>query len=197
MKNNFDIKHSTQKFIAVIICFVLFSSNVFSQLSTIKKTVNFGMIQAKSRSVEAIIIHSTFNNSGGDIYDIDLVIKQFSCYNVSPHYLIGRDGTIYLMVDEKNIAFHAGKSRLPDGNSAVNSCSLGIELVNSFDESPTQEQIQSLIYLVSDIQSRYKIRYILRHSDIAPDRKTDPWNFDWEGFMQEISKNETAIKVAE
>lgn len=148
------------------------------------KKVNFGWRNSSNRKVNTVIIHSTFNNSGGEHYDIDLIIKQFKIYNVSPHYLIGRDGSIYRMVDEKNAAFHAGKSKLPDGTTNLNERSIGIEVVTSFTEKPTPEQIQSLVKLVNDIRKRFKIKYILRHSDIAPGRKTDPWNFDWKEFLE-------------
>jgi len=158
----------------------------------IDKTVKFGMKTAENRKVTAIIIHSTFNNSGGKKYDIDLIIKQFSRYGVSAHYIVGRDGEIYSLVNEKNVAFHAGKSQLPNGQTNLNSCTIGIELMTSFDEAPTEVQIKVLTLLVNDIKKRYKIEYILRHSDIAPNRKTDPWNMNWEVFLEGLSnkKNE-------
>lgn len=175
----------------IIIVFLFSSTTALSQINVVNKTVNFGMKTVDQRTIDVIIIHSTFNNSGGSKYDVDLIIKQFSHYNVSSHYLIDRTGIIYLLVDEKNIAYHAGVSKLPNGRTGLNSCSLGIELVNSFDESPTEEQFNSLIKLVKDIQKRHNISYILRHSDIAPVRKTDPWNFDWERFLLCISKTES------
>jgi len=145
------------------------------------------------RSINTIIVHSVFNASGGDMYNIDLIIKQFSRYHVSAHYVIGREGTIYQLVKEKNVSFHAGQSSLPDGHQGVNACSIGIELMDSVGESPTELQIQSLTRLVKDIQHRYAIKYILRHSDIAPGRKTDPWNMDWEDFLNRLSDKGTFI----
>ena len=159
-----------------------------SEFTIIDKTVNFGMRTAENRNITAVIVHSTFNNSGGEKYDIDLVIKQFSRYGVRSHYVIGRDGSIYQLVNEKNVSFHAGKSQLPNGQTNLNSCTIGIELMTSFDEAPTEQQIKSHTLLVKDIKKRYKIEYVLRHSDIAPERKTDPWNMDWEGFLTGVSK---------
>jgi len=146
------------------------------------------MRTVQNRNINSIIIHSVFNASGGDKYDIDLVIKQFSHYHVSSHYVIGRKGDIYQLVNEKYISFHAGKSSLPDGRMGVNSCSIGIELITTNDsiDSPTEKQIQSLTALVKDIKTRYKIKYVLRHSDIAPGRKTDPWNMNWEAFLKRL-----------
>ena len=48
---------------------------------------------------------------------------------VSAHYLIGRDGRIYALVDEHARAWHAGVSGW-GGNRDVNSASIGIELDN-------------------------------------------------------------------
>jgi N-acetyl-anhydromuramyl-L-alanine amidase AmpD len=146
------------------------------------------MRQKENRTIDAIIVHSVYNATGGDKYDIDLVIKQFSHYGVSSHYVIGRNGEIYRLVDEKNISFQAGKSSLPDGRTNVNSYSIGIELITTKDslDAPTEWQIKSLTSLVKDIQSRHKINYVLRHSDIAPGRKSDPWNMKWEEFLKGI-----------
>jgi N-acetyl-anhydromuramyl-L-alanine amidase AmpD len=173
----------------ISLLFVLNFSTVSSQvkLNIIDKTVSFGMRTAQLRDINTIIVHSVYNASGGDIYDIDLIINQFARYHVSAHYVIGREGTIYQLVKEKNVSFHAGKSSLPDGHSGVNNCSIGIELMDSVSTSPTEEQIKSLTLLVKDIQRRYPIKYVLRHSDIAPGRKTDPWNMDWVDFIGRIS----------
>jgi N-acetylmuramoyl-L-alanine amidase len=192
MFNRISLKNSNIVFL-IIMFSLLFTTSTFSQISVINKTVNFGMKAADSRTINTVIIHSTFNNSGGAKYDIDLIIKQFSFYGVSSHYLIGRDGTIYQLVDEKNIAYHAGNSKLPNGMSGINNYSIGIEIVTSYVEAPVSIQMKSLLSLVKDIQSRHKIDYILRHSDIAPGRKTDPWNFDWEGFLQNLSETKSQL----
>jgi len=154
----------------------------------IEKSISRGMRTVKNRQISAIIVHSTFNNSGGDKYDINLILKQFSRYGVSAHYVIARDGSIYRLVNERNVSFHAGKSKLPNGKSNLNAKSIGIELMTSFDEAPTNQQIQKLALLVNDICKRHKIEYILRHSDVAPDRKTDPWNMNWEAFLPMIEQ---------
>lgn len=168
----------------------LISSSTFASdsLNIINKKVSFGFAANSNRNVNSVIVHSTFNNSGGEKYDIDLVLKQFSTYGVSAHYVIGRDGSIYQLVDEKDNSYHAGKSSLPDGTTNVNSCSIGIEIMTSYTESPTEEQTKALLNLINDIKTRYSIKYVLRHSDIAPVRKTDPWNFDWEAFKRRLEE---------
>jgi len=161
-----------------------------TKLKTVDKTVRIGMHQADNRKIDVVIVHSVYNASEGDKYDIDLVLKQFSRYHVSSHYVIGRKGDIYQLVSEKDVSYHAGKSSLPDGRTGVNSCSIGIELITTNDsiDSPTEKQIQALTALVKDIKRRYKIKYVLRHSDIAPGRKTDPWNMNWEAFLKRLEE---------
>ncbi len=179
---------------SVIFCSILFmicshSLIASDSLTIIDKRVNFGYAVSQNRRVDAVIVHSTFNNSGGNFYDIDLVLKQFSTYKVSAHYVIGRDGVVYKVVDEKNVSYHAGKSSLPDGRTDVNSCSIGIEIMTSYKESPTEQQVTSLITLINNIKKRHTINYILRHSDISPVRKTDPWNMDWKLFQQQLAES--------
>jgi N-acetylmuramoyl-L-alanine amidase len=180
------IKRFLSKALLIAVLSVFIPVNLYSEMLIESKLVNFGYRTASTRNVTAIIVHSTFNNSGGEKYDVDLIISQFQRYGVSSHYLIGRDGRIFLLVHEKDVAFHAGKSELPNGSRYVNSLSIGIELITSFDDSPTVSQINALVQLVKDIRSRHAIEYILRHSDIAPGRKTDPWNMNWDEFLKEI-----------
>lgn len=177
-------------FLRTIFVLTVFSQTVFcneDSLKIIDKKINFGHAKADNRKVDVIIVHSTFNNSGGEHYNIDLVLKQFKRYDVSAHYVIGRDGTIYQLVNEKDLSYHAGKGSLPDGRTNVNSCSIGIELMTSYTEGPTEKQTEALLQLINDIKKRNTIKYVLRHSDIAPGRKTDPWNMDWEGFLKKLN----------
>lgn len=156
-------------------------------LRVVQKPVYFGYANATQRMVDAVIIHSTFNNSGGEHYDIDKIIAQFAQYRVSAHYVIARDGVVYQLVDNKNIAYHAGKSTLPNGASNVNSRSIGIEIMTNFEESPTDAQLGTVVELLKIIKQKYNIKYLLRHSDIAPGRKTDPWNMNWESFEKKCN----------
>lgn len=175
-------------FFSLFLFSIIYSLPIFASdsLIIINKKVNFGYTPNNNRNINTVIVHSTFNNSGGDKYDIDLVIKQFSQYKVSAHYVIGRDGKVYQLVDEKDNSFHAGKSSLPDGTANVNSCSIGIEIMTAYTEEPTEKQLESLLILINQIKKRNTIKYVLRHSDIAPVRKTDPWNMDWDAFKKQL-----------
>lgn len=100
---------------------------------------------------------------------------------VSSHYLVGRDGRIYYLVDELARAWHAGESDW-GGERDMNSASIGIELDNDGKEPFAGGQIESLLALLSDIQQRYRIpaANFLGHGDVAPGRKTDPGReFPW------------------
>jgi N-acetyl-anhydromuramoyl-L-alanine amidase len=146
------------------------------------KLVSFGFKVSSGRKIDAIIIHSSYNNLGGEKYDVDKLIEEYKQYQVAPHYLIGRKGSIYRLVADKNIAYHAGESKTPDGRTDVNEFSIGIELMNTEDDHYTDEQYQSLLWLVDALIIQYHPKYVLGHDDIASDRKTDPWNFDWDKF---------------
>jgi N-acetylmuramoyl-L-alanine amidase len=109
---------------------------------------------------------------------------------VSCHWLIDEDGTLYRLVDEERRAWHAGRSFWA-GCTDVNSRSIGIELVNpghelGYPAFPTA-QMESLVQLGRGVLARHPIppRRVLGHSDVAPDRKQDPGEkFDW-GWLAE------------
>ncbi len=125
-------------------------------------------------------MHTSYNILGGDEYSAEKVIEEYRQYEVAPHYLIDRRGSIFRLVDDKNIAYHAGESRVPDGRTGVNNFSLGIEVINSEKDKFTASQYDAIDRLLKDLKKKYEIKYILGHSDIAPGRKTDPWNIDWD-----------------
>lgn len=150
-----------------------------TKLSITDKLVSWGFSSASDRKIDTVIIHSSYNALGGGEYDVAKLIQEYKEYGVAPHYLIDREGKIYQLVEEKNIAYHAGESKTPDGRSQVNNFSLGIEIMTTKEESPTDAQYAALNKLIADIKKRYSIKYVLGHDDIAPGRKTDPWNFDW------------------
>jgi N-acetylmuramoyl-L-alanine amidase len=104
---------------------------------------------------------------------------------VSCHYLVAEDGQILRMVDEDKRAWHAGNSHWR-GITDVNSASIGIEIVNPGHEwgyrAFPEGQMAAVEGLCRDVLSRHRIPpyRIVGHSDIAPDRKSDPGElFEW------------------
>ncbi len=104
---------------------------------------------------------------------------------VSSHYLVHEDGRIVQMVRERDRAWHAGKSSWR-GASDINSCSVGIEIVNpghllGYRNFP-KRQIEAVVGLCRGVAARHAIRpeRVLAHSDVAPGRKIDPGErFPW------------------
>tara|TARA_Y100000590_G_scaffold321166_1_gene363613 strand:+ start:255 stop:737 length:483 start_codon:yes stop_codon:yes gene_type:complete len=145
-----------------------------------KKSPNFDK-RPKGTKIKSIIIHYTGMKTFEDAY------KRLCDKNskVSSHYLIGRDGKIINLVDEKNRAWHAGVSRWK-GIDNLNNISIGIELENpghEFGYIPfSKKQMNALIFLCKKLKNKYEIEedWVLGHSDISPDRKLDPGEkFNW------------------
>ena len=141
--------------------------------------VSWGFGSSQNRNIDTIILHSSYNVLGGDEYDLDKIIMEYKQYGVAPHYVIDREGEIFRLVKDANIAYHAGESKVPDGRTGVNNFSIGIEVVNSEKDNFTSKQYVAINELIAFLKDKYKIKYVLGHDQIAPGRKTDPWNINW------------------
>ena len=78
---------------------------------------------------------------------------------VSAHYLISQDGKVYLLVNERYRAWHAGLSYWNNFKD-INLISIGIELdysPNNKNNKFYQKMISSLIKILFKIQNKYKI----------------------------------------
>lgn len=136
-------------------------------------------VPSKTRTIDTIVLHSSYDAEGSDPYSVSGLVKEYESYGVSAHYLIDRKGTIYRLVADKNIAYHAGVSKMSDGRTNVNDFSIGIEIMNQKETEYTAAQYTATNGLIAYLKGKYSIKYVVGHDDIAPDRKTDPWNFDW------------------
>jgi N-acetylmuramoyl-L-alanine amidase len=130
-----------------------------------------------ARRANMVVLHHTSDST----VDEALATLTDPERKVSAHYLIGRDGEILQLVEERDRAWHAGKSWW-GGNTDINSVSIGIELDNDGDEPFPDAQIHALLGLLAGIQQRHGIprANIVGHADVAPGRKVDPsaW-FPW------------------
>ena len=129
------------------------------------------------RKPNFVVMHHTSDDS------VDQALRTLSdpARSVSAHYLVGRDGAIIQLVDERARAWHAGESKW-GADTDINSASLGIELDNNGREAFPDAQIAALLRLLADIRERYHIPVanFLGHADVAPRRKTDPSGyFPW------------------
>ena len=130
-----------------------------------------------ARRPNLVVLHHTSDST----LDEALATLTAPERKVSAHYLIGRDGQILQLVEEKDRAWHAGLSWW-GGNTDINSTSIGIELDNDGEEAFANAQIDVLLALLAEIQQRYNIprANFVGHADVAPGRKVDPsaW-FPW------------------
>jgi AmpD protein len=159
--------------------------------------------KGRRAAIDTIVVHyiSAVNIAPDDPFNLELILDLLSkpleytagdgklkSVRVSAHYLITRQGEIYRLVDERNVAWHAGLSSLR-GRHIVNSCnefSIGIELMGGKNFEYTDEQYRALIELIRDIRTRYEIaaENIVGHDFIAPGRKEDPGpHFDWDRVL--------------
>lgn len=130
-----------------------------------------------ARRPNLVVIHHTTNNA----IEPALATLTNPAREVSAHYVIERDGTVYQLVDERQRAWHAGKSRW-GADTDINSSSIGIELDNNGREPYAEPQVTALLALLADLQARYRIptANFIGHGDIAPGRKVDPSaSFPW------------------
>ncbi|MBT2644627.1 N-acetylmuramoyl-L-alanine amidase [Bacillus sp. ISL-41] len=164
----------------------------------------------RSNSKTHVVLHFTSNAAMNpeNPYIYEDIRKIFVDYDVSPHYMIDREGEIYFLLPETRAARHAGKGELagyPEYIDDLNDYSIGIELMaigtevemgtmlsaDAYKKIPqehigyTEAQYQSLNLLLEDILARNKRilpnrEHIIGHDEYAPERKNDPGSlFDW------------------
>lgn len=140
-------------------------------------TTNFGL-----RKPNYVIIHHTAQNS------TEQTLKTFTSpkAQVSAHYVIGKDGAIYQMLNDYLRAWHGGAAKW--GNlTDINSSSIGIELDNNGFELFSDSQIKSLLIVLANLKKTHNIpaANFIGHSDIAPGRKVDPnITFPWKTLAE-------------
>lgn len=102
---------------------------------------------------------------------------------VSAHLLIERDGRVTQYVPFSRRAWHAGESCFQD-RTRCNDFSVGIELEGADDVPFEEMQYQRLAEVIRVLRAEWPgitWERIVGHSDIAPQRKTDPGPaFDWQ-----------------
>src|SRR4051794_26044014 len=151
-----------------------------SVVSDVIPSANFGD-RAKDRAPDMILLHYT------GMPDVEGALARLCTAgtDVSAHYVVLEDGRIVQCVPEERRAWHAGVSSWA-GETDINSCSIGIEIVNpghdwGYPDFPLR-QIAAVIALCRGVMLRRTIpaHRVLGHSDVAPARKQDPGEkFAW------------------
>ncbi|MEB5971949.1 1,6-anhydro-N-acetylmuramyl-L-alanine amidase AmpD [Pantoea dispersa] len=109
---------------------------------------------------------------------------------VAAHCLIRRDGELVQYVSFDQRAWHAGISQFA-GRENCNDFSMGIELEGTDTLPYTDAQYAMLQQVTRLLMQHYPLtpQRITGHSDIAPERKTDPGPaFDWIRYKQAIGQ---------
>ncbi len=77
--------------------------------------------------------------------------------NVSSHYLVDRDGTIYQLLPETTLARHV---------IGLNHSAIGIENVGNGTDLPlTDAQVAANVAIVRYLDSKYEIDYLIGHHE--------------------------------
>lgn len=140
-----------------------------------------------NRAPDMILLHYTGMPTG----EAAMQRLTTAASKVSAHYVVFENGRIVQCVPEERRAWHAGESSWA-GEADINSCSIGIEIVNPGHEFGYRDfplrQIAAVISLCKSIVARrgpISADRILAHSDVAPARKKDPGEkFPW-GLLSE------------
>ena len=95
-------------------------------------------------------------------------LKGVSPLNVSIHFLVDRDGTIYRLMLEKLMARHV---------IGLNWCALGIENVGDGNKFPlTEAQLKANVWLVKYLKKKYaSIEYLIGHHEYTSFQNTPLW----------------------
>ncbi|MCC6389440.1 MAG: N-acetylmuramoyl-L-alanine amidase [Bryobacterales bacterium] len=136
-----------------------------------------------THQVTMIIVHHT----GGPVIGPAINTFLSTGEQTSAHYVINTDGQIVKMVQDSRRANHAGEAHWA-GVADVNSCSIGIEIVNSTGTYP-QAQYTALLDLIARLRTSFPTIVdwnIIGHSDIATTagklgrKSSDPGlQFEW------------------
>ncbi len=147
--------------------------------------------QKPGRRIDMIVMHATGGVKTGDLWTLSGRDRR---HLVSCHYYITKLGEIYQLVQDKDVAWHAGVS-FWQGEHDCNRFSIGVELenLNNGKDPYPQPQLDAAIWLVRNKVQQYKVprSRLVKHAQIAqpPGRKTDPRGFPWESFVAQVYTN--------
>jgi len=94
-------------------------------------------------------------------------IESMSGLNVSSHFLVDQDGTIYSLIPETTMGRHV---------IGLNHCAIGIENVGGTQDTPlTRAQLKSNIWLVKYLAKKYDIEYVIGHHEYTLFENHELW----------------------
>ncbi|UFH30719.1 peptidoglycan recognition protein family protein [Chryseobacterium sp. C-71] len=93
-------------------------------------------------------------------------LKKQSTLNVSSQYIVDRDGVIYQLMEPNIFARHT---------IGLNYCAIGVENIGSKKQPLTEKQVSANAQLVRYLTKKYKIEYLIGHSEYGVFRNSKLW----------------------
>jgi len=121
-------------------------------------------------------------------------LKKQSTLNVSSQYIIDRDGTVYQLMEPTQFARHT---------IGLNYCAIGVENIGSKTQPLTEKQVIANADLVRYLTQKYKIEYLIGHSDYGVFRnsklwkESDPKYFTGKEDPGKVFMNKVRLQVAD
>jgi len=117
---------------------------------------------------------------------------EFGYKYIEYHYLLGLDGSLLQVQDEKYVLYHAGDNFR--GDLSFNLHGIAICLTGNYEnDKPTEAQMLTLVKLIRDIQNRYKIDALVRgHKETSQTPTACPGKnigTSSSGWLKEVIKN--------
>jgi N-acetylmuramoyl-L-alanine amidase len=177
----------------VLLLFLASSSSVFAQqIKIIEKPIIFDATRTRlsidylkrrhdlvqktpTITPTMIVLHwtasrtlmGTYNAFNKSILPSDRkAIAGASSLNVSSHFLVDRDGTIYQLLPDTTFARHV---------IGLNYCAIGIENVGSNDFPLTKAQLFANEKLIRYLAKKYPIQYLIGHYEHTLFKNTSLW----------------------
>ena len=114
--------------------------------------------------------------------------RDLAGQRVSAHFLVRRDGALLQFVPVQRRAWHAGASSWR-GRARCNDYSVGVELEGTDRDAFADAQYRALAALTRALAARLPLREVAAHSEVAPQRKSDPGpGFDWARFLGGLAR---------
>ena len=133
---------------------------------------------------QAVVVHWTAGGTLESVWEFfypEEMPDDEGRLNVASQFLVGRDGTIWRLMPETNLARHA---------IGYNHCAIGIENVGGYDhqEDLTDAQLEANVRLIKYLHAKYPtIKYIFGHYQQDAARSS--------GLYIELVPNYYAIKT--
>jgi hypothetical protein len=137
---------------------------------------NLAAVMPRTRSIDMIVLHTT---ESGDAYERNILPEISEKWHA--HYVIGRSGTVYPVVDPEYWAWHADQS-IWNGVCDLDENSIGIEFVANAvaEQSALRRNVTNAQYAAGKVLKAYLMeRYgipadrVLGHTQVALNYATD------------------------